>query len=97
MLAVASVGAEAADTANQQSSEVREKVVIQVSDSIPGKWNLALNNARNIQESIGKDKVEVEIVAYGPGIDMLKFESEVGTRIARLWPMVSRLWRARTP
>ena len=80
-LAFVSVGAEAADTANQQSSEVREKVVIQVSDSIPGKWNLALNNARNIQDLIGKDKVDVEIVAYGPGIDMLKFESEVGSRI----------------
>ena len=80
-LALASVGAEAADSATQQSSEVREKVVIQVSDSIPGKWNLALNNAKNIQEAIGKDKVEVEIVAYGPGIDMLKFESEVGSRI----------------
>ena len=81
VFAFASVGAEAADSGTQQSSEVREKVVIQMSDSIPGKWNLALNNAKNIQEAIGKDKVEVEIVAYGPGIDMLKFESEVGSRI----------------
>jgi len=81
VFAFASVGAEAADSGTQQSSEVREKVVIQMSDSIPGKWNLALNNAKNIQEAIGKDKVEVEIVAYGPGIEMLKFESEVGSRI----------------
>ena len=80
-LSFASVGAEAADAADQQSSEVREKVVIQVSDSVPAKWNLALNNAKNIQEAIGKDKVDVEIVAYGPGIDMLRFESEVGSRI----------------
>jgi uncharacterized protein len=82
-LAFASAGAEAADATNQQGSEVREKVVIQVSDSVPGKWNLALNNAKNIQDLIGKDKVDVEIVAYGPGIDMLKFESEVGPRIDR--------------
>lgn len=82
-LAFASFGAEAADAPSQQGSEVREKVVIQVSDSIPGKWNLALNNAKNIQEAIGKDKVEVEIVAYGPGIDMLRFESEVGSRIEK--------------
>jgi uncharacterized protein len=81
MLAFASFGAEAADTATQQNLDAREKVIIQVSDSVPGKWNLALNNAKNIQDLIGKDKVDVEIVAYGPGIDMLKFESEVGTRI----------------
>lgn len=81
VFAVSSFGAKAADASIQQNSDAREKVIIQVSDSIPGKWNLALNNAKNIQEAIGKDKVEVEIVAYGPGIDMLKFESEVGSRI----------------
>ncbi|MBI3480244.1 MAG: DsrE family protein [Nitrosomonadales bacterium] len=59
----------------------REKVIFQVSDAIPGKWNLTLNNARNVQDAIGKDKVDVEIVAYGPGIDMLKLESEVANRI----------------
>ncbi|ADE11927.1 DsrE family protein [Sideroxydans lithotrophicus] len=80
-LAFASSGVEAADTASGQNTLAREKVVIQVSDSVPAKWNLALNNAKNVQDAIGKDKVDVEIVAYGPGIDMLKFESEVGSRI----------------
>jgi intracellular sulfur oxidation DsrE/DsrF family protein len=60
---------------------VRDKVVIQVSDSLPEKWNLALNNARNLQEAIGRDKVDVEIVAYGPGIEMFKMESEVGNKV----------------
>ena len=58
------------------------KVVIQVSDDDPQKWNLALNNARNIQEDLGKDKVQIEIVAYGPGIKMLEFDSEVGDLLA---------------
>jgi intracellular sulfur oxidation DsrE/DsrF family protein len=60
---------------------VRDKVIIQVSDSLPEKWNLALNNARNLQEAIGRDKVDVEIVAYGPGIEMFKMESEVGNKV----------------
>jgi intracellular sulfur oxidation DsrE/DsrF family protein len=60
---------------------VRDKVIIQVSDSLPEKWNLALNNARNLQEAIGRDKVDVEIVVYGPGIEMLKMESEVGNKV----------------
>ncbi|HZQ62175.1 MAG TPA: DsrE family protein [Casimicrobiaceae bacterium] len=59
----------------------KNRVVMQVSDADPVKWNLALNNARNLQSDVGRDNVEIEIVAYGPGIGMLKRESPVGTRI----------------
>jgi len=59
----------------------KERVVIQVSDADPKKWNLALNNAKNIQTDLGADKSEVEIVAYGPGIGMLKADAEVANRI----------------
>ena len=55
--------------------------MIQVSDAEPAKWNLALNNARNIQTDLGAANVDIEIVAYGPGIGMLKSDSVVGNRI----------------
>ena len=58
------------------------RVVMQVSDGDPSKWNLALNNAHNLQSDLGAANVEIEIVAYGPGIGMLKAESVVGNRIA---------------
>ena len=57
------------------------KVVFQVSDNDPGKWNLTLNNAFNVQKVLGKGDTEIEIVAYGPGINMLKMDSIVGNRI----------------
>ena len=57
------------------------KLVVQVSDGNPATWNLALNNVKNVQKDLGKDNVEVEIVAYGPGIGMLKADSEVANRI----------------
>ncbi|MDP1646167.1 MAG: DsrE family protein [Thiobacillus sp.] len=57
------------------------KLVVQVSDSNPATWNLALNNVKNVQKDLGKDNVEVEIVTYGPGIGMLKADSEVANRI----------------
>ncbi|MFZ5482834.1 MAG: DsrE family protein [Pseudomonadota bacterium] len=60
----------------------KSKVVIQVSDADPAKWHLALNNARNFVKDLGKDNIDLEIVAYGPGIGMLKLESEVGNRVA---------------
>ena len=65
----------------QSASTPANRVVMQVSDGDPGKWNLALNNARNLQADLGAKNVEIEIVAYGPGIGMLKSDSAVGNRI----------------
>lgn len=59
----------------------KDKVIFQVSDADPAKWNLALNNAKNVQQMIGADKVDAEIVVYGPGIGMLKLDSSVAGRI----------------
>ena len=60
----------------------KNRIVIQVSDNDPGKWNLALNNVGNLQKDLGAGNVEIEVVAYGPGIGMLKMDSPVGNRIA---------------
>jgi intracellular sulfur oxidation DsrE/DsrF family protein len=60
----------------------RHKMVIQVSDNDPAKWNLALNNARNVQDDVGAANVDIAIVAYGPGIAMLKLESPTALRVA---------------
>jgi intracellular sulfur oxidation DsrE/DsrF family protein len=60
----------------------QQRVVFQLSDADPAKWNLALNNARNVQEDLGKENVQIEIVAYGPGLGMLKAESKVAPRLA---------------
>ena len=64
------------------SGTKRYKIVIQISDNDPAKWNLALNNAKNLQDDVGAAQVDIEIVAYGPGIGMLKIESPTGARIA---------------
>lgn len=62
-------------------AHAKYKVVFQVSDADPKKWGIALNNIKNVQEDLGKDNVTIELVAYGPGIGMLKFDSEVSGRI----------------
>lgn len=53
------------------------RLVMQVSDDDPRKWNLTLINARNVQKELGARNVAIEIVVYGPAIDMLRIESEV--------------------
>ena len=60
----------------------KQRVIFQVSDNDPAKWNLALNNAKNVQTDLGKDNVQIEIVAYGPGLGMLKADSKVADRLA---------------
>jgi len=59
----------------------KEGIVIQVSDDNPKTWNQALNVARNLQKAYGKDKVQIEIVAFGHGIGILKADSVVANRI----------------
>ena len=68
--------------ASSQQGKPKQRVVFQVSDNDPAKWNLALNNARNVQADLGRDNVEIEIVAYGPGLGMLKADSKVADRLA---------------
>ncbi len=67
-----------------QSSAKPGKIqaVLQVSDNDPQKWNLALNNAKNVQVDLGEEAVELEIVVYGPGISMLKGDSPLAARVA---------------
>ena len=64
-----------------QDKTSKNKVVFQVSDNDPAKWNVALNNIRNVQVDL-QDDAEVELVVYGPGIGMLKGDSPVAKRIA---------------
>ncbi len=65
----------------RMAAEGKHRVVIQMSDNDPQKWNLALNNAQNLQQALGKENVQVEIVAYGPGLNMLRANSKVAGRI----------------
>jgi intracellular sulfur oxidation DsrE/DsrF family protein len=59
----------------------KARVVFQVSDADPAKWNLALNNIKNVQTDLGAANTEVEIVAYGPGIGMLKADATIANRV----------------
>ena len=47
------------------------KVVLQISDPNPFKQTLVLNVASNLKKHYGPDSVDVEIVAFGPGLRLL--------------------------
>ena len=58
------------------------RVVVQVSEADPARWNLVLNNVKNLQDDLGAGNVSIEIVAYGPGIGMLKFDAPTASRVS---------------
>ena len=69
-------------SAQAQTSAANNKVVFQMSDGESAKWSLALNNMHNLQVDLGGDQVDLELVAYGPGIGMLKADSPMAQRIS---------------
>ena len=65
-----------------QSAMAKNRALFQVTDNDPARWNMILNNMTNLKEGVGSEGVEVELIAYGPGILMLKADSPVKHRIA---------------
>ena len=68
---------------NLHAEEVH-KVVIQVSTDDTRTQKIALNNAVNLQKYYGIDNVEIEIVAYGPGLTMLTTGYKDSNRVKSL-------------
>lgn len=62
----------------------KHHAVLQVSQDDPALWNLTLNNATNMLEYFGADKIQVVVVAYGPGLKMLLKNSPVAKRLQAL-------------
>lgn len=59
-------------------------VVLQISDPNPFKQTLVLNVAHNLIKHYGQDKVDVEIVAFGPGLRLLTKSNTNTGRISGL-------------
>ncbi len=61
-----------------------KKVVLQISDPNPFKQTLVLNVASNLLKAYGSDKIDIEIVAFGPGLRLLFVENVNKGRISGL-------------
>jgi intracellular sulfur oxidation DsrE/DsrF family protein len=65
-----------------QSQAAKNRALFQVTENDPARWNLILNNMANLRDGVGSEGAEIELVAYGPGLLMLKADSPVKQRIA---------------
>jgi intracellular sulfur oxidation DsrE/DsrF family protein len=70
-----------------RADEAVHKLAIHVDQNDPAVMNLALNNAQNVKQHYEAkgEKVLIEIVAYGPGLEMfVEAKSPVRDRIAAM-------------
>jgi intracellular sulfur oxidation DsrE/DsrF family protein len=67
--------------AQEEKPFAEHKIVLQISDMDPSKQTLVLNVASNILKAYGADQVDVEIVAFGPGLRLLFEENSNTSRI----------------
>ncbi|MBV8409911.1 MAG: DsrE family protein [Alphaproteobacteria bacterium] len=66
-----------ATAVTQDVAKKTHRLVLQVDTNDPVMMNLALNNATNVEQyykSVG-EPVEIEIVAFGPGLHMLRADT----------------------
>jgi intracellular sulfur oxidation DsrE/DsrF family protein len=60
------------------------RVVLQLSDGDPKKQSLVLSVANNLIKAYDPDRIAIEVVAFGPGIDLLRAESASRVRVESL-------------
>jgi uncharacterized protein len=77
MLIACWAGTSPAQTVAQSPAPAAHKLAIQVTQNDKAQMDLALNNARNVIEyyQARGETVAVEIVAYGPGLHMLRADT----------------------
>lgn len=65
------------------SRPAKERIVLQVSDADPRTWNQAMNVVGNLKRNYAKRGVEseIQVVAFGQGIQMLKDDAVVANRV----------------
>jgi uncharacterized protein len=51
-------------------------LALQLSDADPKKQRLLLSVANNVLKAYGPDKIAIEVVTFGPGIDLLRDNNE---------------------
>ncbi len=70
--------------ATAPQSDGIHRVVIQVGTDDPRAQTIALNNAINLQKKYGVGNVQVELVAYGPGISLILPSGKQARRVKNL-------------
>lgn len=83
---LASIATSFADSHSDSSDDFdsEHRLIIQINTDDPKTQDIALSNIVNLQKHYGIDNIEIEVVAYGPGLHMVTTKSPVLSRITSL-------------
>lgn len=85
MLGALCVGpARAQQDAASDKPFAEHRIVLQLSDRDAAKQGLVLSVANNLLKAYDPDKIAIEVVAFGPGIDLLRADSPNRERVDSL-------------
>jgi uncharacterized protein len=59
----------------------RHQVILQISDDNVKSWQTTFNVVNNLTATYGRENVDIEVVAFGDGINALTFDSKAAGRI----------------
>lgn len=74
----------AATAVRAQAPAQKHKLVVQISSGDPKTWDVALNNVDNLVAALGRDNVDLKVVAYGPGLGVYKKAGAAAARFAKM-------------
>lgn len=75
LIATAAPAARAQQVPLQDKPFAEHRIVLQLSDNDPRKQGLVISVANNLMKFYDPDKIAIEIVTFGPGIDLLRPEN----------------------
>jgi hypothetical protein len=78
-----------------QAQTKAHRVLFAMTSPEEADWQLTLNNIRNLISGMAPDPVEIELVAYGPGIAFLKKDGTDAAEILKLESTARSLHRLR--
>jgi len=84
LIAATTPDARAQQVPLQDKPFAEHKIVLQLSDNDPRKQGLVLSVTSNLMKFYDPDKVAIEIVAFGPGIELLKPDNPVRKAVESL-------------
>ncbi len=70
--------------ADDDDFDGEHRLIIQINTDDPKTQSQALSNIVNLQKHYGIDNIEIEVVAYGPGLHMVTTKSPLQQRISSL-------------
>ncbi len=64
-----------------QAETPRYKLLLQVTEDSVDKLRLALKHAQHAQDQLGRDNIEIELVAWGPGVNTFRYYTPLGDEL----------------